>query len=126
MWRSRCGSLNGSGRRKRSSIRLKMEVFRPIPSARVITAITVNPGDLRSCRNAKRNSFMIAISLKVFLSFCSQGDDRIDTRGTACGNKTGDQRDSGQNQSHNDHRPQIGSADTEEKALKKPRGNKHA
>src|SRR6476661_9070099 len=87
----RDGSLNGSGRRKRSSIRLKIEVFKPIPSARVTTAMTVNPGDLRSCRNAKRISFMIAVSLKVFSSFCAQRDDWIDARGAAGWHAAGDQ-----------------------------------
>jgi hypothetical protein len=33
---------------KRSLIKLKIVVFSPIPSANVITAIAVNPGDLRS------------------------------------------------------------------------------
>src|SRR5438477_5743241 len=37
---------------------LKIAVFAPIPSASVITAMRVNPGDFRSCRRAKRRSFM--------------------------------------------------------------------
>jgi hypothetical protein len=37
---------------------------------------------------------MIAVSLKVFSSFCSQGDDRIYTRGAASRNAAGDQSDS--------------------------------
>src|SRR5215469_3482387 len=95
-------SLNGSGRRKRSSIRLKMEVFRPIPSARVMTAITVNPGDLRSCRNAKRSSFIIAVSLKVFSSFCAQRYNRIDTRRAASRYAAGNQSDKHQRRHRDD------------------------
>src|SRR6476469_8057344 len=91
--RTRSGSWNGSPFRKRSLISEKIAVFSPIPSARVTTAMTVNPGDLRSCRNAKRISFMIAVSLKVFLSFCAQRDDWIHARGAPGWHAAGDQRD---------------------------------
>src|SRR5437016_5396219 len=37
---------------------LKIAVFAPMPSASVSTAMNVNPGDFRSCRRAKRRSFM--------------------------------------------------------------------
>ena len=58
-WRTRAGSLNGSPFRNRSLISEKIAVFSPIPSVRVITARSVNPGDLRSCRRAKRRSVII-------------------------------------------------------------------
>src|SRR5947208_16257359 len=107
----RCGSLNGSGRMKRSWIRLKIEVFNPMPSARVMTAMAVNPGDLRSCRNAKRNSFMIAVSLKVFSSLCAQCDDRIHTRGATSWHAAGDQGDSEKRKHGAQHSPGVDGAD---------------
>ncbi len=48
-----------SPRRKSSLIRVKIAVFNPMPSVRVITARRVNPGDLRNCRRAKRRSVII-------------------------------------------------------------------
>jgi hypothetical protein len=42
----------------RRFIRLNIEVFRPMPRASVRIAIAVKPGDLASCRNANRRSFM--------------------------------------------------------------------
>src|SRR4030095_7361863 len=60
-WSARDGSLNGRPRRKRSLIKLKMAVLRPIPSARVIKARRVNPGALINCRKAKRTSVIIII-----------------------------------------------------------------
>src|SRR4029453_6391474 len=71
-WTTRDGSLKGRPRRKRSLIKLKIAVFRPIPSASVMTAINVKPGDLRSWRRA---------NFKSFISFGTQGDYRIDARG---------------------------------------------
>src|SRR5262245_38148525 len=91
-------------------IRLKIEVFRPIPSARVRTAMTVNPGDLRSCRNAKRNSFMIAVSLKSSSSFGSHRDNWIDTRGTTRWHTAGDQSDDDQRNYGCDYRSNINCA----------------
>src|SRR5215468_1882638 len=38
---------------------VKIAVVAPIPSARVITAVVVNPGALRICRNASRKSASI-------------------------------------------------------------------
>src|SRR6478609_7185177 len=70
----RDGSLNGSRRRKRSLIKLKIAVFSPIPSASVTTAINVNPGDFRSCRRA---------NLRSLILFCAQRDYRIDAHGAA-------------------------------------------
>src|SRR6266404_5436498 len=57
---SRLDSRKGRPRRKRSLIKLKMAVFNPIPSASVIRASKVNPGDLRNCRKAKRRSVIIS------------------------------------------------------------------
>src|SRR4029077_18849166 len=54
--RSACGK--GNGRRSTPSTTEKIAVFAPIPSARVRTATTVKPGDLRSWRNASFKSFM--------------------------------------------------------------------
>ena len=54
----RDGSLNGSPRRKRSLIKLKIVVFRPIPSARVTIAMKVKAGVCLNLRSAKRMSFM--------------------------------------------------------------------
>src|SRR5882757_1751579 len=82
----RDGSLNGSRRRKRSLIKLKIAVFSPMPSARVRTATTVNPGDLRSWRTANFRSFM---------SLGAQRDNRIDTCGAAGWYKTGKQSGDG-------------------------------
>src|SRR5580693_8577167 len=41
--------------------RVKMAVVAPIPSVRVMTAVAVTPGVLRSCRNASRNSISIVV-----------------------------------------------------------------
>src|SRR5438552_4752195 len=108
MCTSRCGSLNGNGRRKRSSIRLKIEVFKPIPSASVRTAMTVNPGDLRSCRNAKRNSF---------ISFCSQRHDWINARCAACRYPRSQERRDEEKQPHAEINPRIDAFDFEKHTL---------
>ena len=41
------------------STREKIAVLAPIPSARVNTAVSVNPGDFSNCRNANFRSFSI-------------------------------------------------------------------
>src|SRR5947207_4112053 len=74
MCTSRCGSLNGSPRRNRSLIKLKIAVFSPMPSASVRTAIKVNPGDLRSWRKA---------NFRSFISLGAQCLNRIDKCGAA-------------------------------------------
>src|SRR6266567_4579238 len=79
---TRSGSENGRPRRKRSCIKLKIAVFMPIPMASVMTASKVKPGDLRSCRRAKRRSF---------ISFSAQCLNWIDMRGAARGKKTGEE-----------------------------------
>src|SRR5438045_3358771 len=53
---------------------LKMAVLAPMPSASVMIAIAVNPGDFRSCRRANFRSFML---------FSAQSDDWIDARSAA-------------------------------------------
>src|SRR5260370_38559029 len=58
MCTKRSGSLNGNPRKNRSLIKLKIAVFKPIPSASVAMAMNVNAGDCRSLRNAKRTSFI--------------------------------------------------------------------
>src|SRR6266576_2423005 len=83
MCTTRPGSLNGRPRKNRSLIKLKMAVFSPIPSASVITARKVKPGDLRSWRRANRRSF---------ISLCAQSFDWIDMRSAACRNQTSEQR----------------------------------
>src|SRR6266566_9347360 len=90
---TRSGSENGRPRRKRSCIRLKMAVFMPMPSARVSTATVVKPGDLRSCRRAKRRSF---------ISFSAQCLNRIDMRGATRRKKTGNERGGGQHRARNE------------------------
>src|SRR5436853_4726310 len=57
--RTRSGFWNGRPFRKRSLISEKIAVFSPIPSARVITANKLNPGDFTSWRRAKRRSVII-------------------------------------------------------------------
>src|SRR6267378_4787100 len=94
----RDGSLNGSRRRKRSLIKLKIAVFSPIPSASVTTAIKVNPGDLRSWRRA---------NLRSLILFCAQRDYRIDPRGAAGWYKTGKQSGDGKSCSSNGNQKQI-------------------
>jgi hypothetical protein len=48
----RFASGYGSGRRSTALITLKIAVFAPMPNASVRTAMSVNPGDLRSWRRA--------------------------------------------------------------------------
>src|SRR5213595_1128711 len=83
MCTSRCGSLNGSPRRNRSLIKLKIAVFSPMPSASVRTAIKVNPGDLRSWRRANFRSFIL---------FGAERYHRIDASRATCWDEAGNQR----------------------------------
>src|SRR6476659_6937431 len=62
---AREGSLNGRPRKKRSLIKLKMAVFRPIPRARVSKARSVNPGALSNWRKAKRTSVIITTAVEI-------------------------------------------------------------
>src|SRR6476660_3856623 len=124
--RTRSGSWNGRPFRKRSLISEKIAVFSPIPSARVTTAMTVNPGDLRSCRNAKRISFMIAVSLKVLLSFCAQRDDWIDARVAAGWHAAGDQGNEHQRNYGCDYSPGIDCADVVKQRHQRAAGSNRA
>jgi hypothetical protein len=56
----------GSGRSMIESTSEKIAVFAPIPSASVNTAVSVNPGDFRNCRNANFRS----LSMVSFLVAC--------------------------------------------------------
>src|SRR5262249_21383485 len=78
--RSACGNVSGCSTNVLNA--LKSAVFAPIPSASVTTATRVNPGDLRSWRKA---------NLRSFISFCAQGLNRIDVRGTSCWQQTREQ-----------------------------------
>jgi hypothetical protein len=71
---TRDGSLNGSPRKNRSLIKLKIVVFSPIPSANVMIAIAVNAGDFRSWRKA---------NFKSFILFGAKCNNRINTRSAA-------------------------------------------
>ena len=53
---SRSGSLKGNGFSSTALIRLKMELFAPIPKASVRTATTVKPGVFASVRQPYRRS----------------------------------------------------------------------
>src|SRR5947207_11896953 len=55
---NRSKSSKGNGRSRSVLIALKMAVFAPMHKASAITAIKVNPGDLRNCRRANRRSFI--------------------------------------------------------------------
>src|SRR4029434_8404520 len=83
------GFSKGSGLRRTASKTVKMAVLAPIPSARVRTAIRVNPGDFLSSRRAKRKSVSIR-SMFVRQSFGVQRDDRIDAAGAPRGNPAGE------------------------------------
>src|SRR5712691_6700494 len=121
---TRSGSENGRPRRKRSCIKLKIAVFMPMPSASVSTARKVNPGDLRSWRRAKWRSFMIAVSLKVFSSFCAQRDDRIHTCSTASWHAAGDQRNCQKRKHSDQHSSGIDGADVvKQRHQRATRGN---
>src|SRR5437588_9475488 len=85
MWTTRSGSLNGRLRKKRSLIRLKMAVFKPIPSASVRMAMKVNAGDCQSFRKAKRRSLMKTL-------FGAQRLHWIDKRGATRRQQTRQQR----------------------------------
>src|SRR5258705_10535283 len=98
MWTARDGSLNGSPRKKRSLIKLKIVVFNPIPSANVMIAIAVNAGDLRSWRKANFRSF-ISLGAKCL--------NRIDKRGAARRNQPRQQRGNGQNDCGRAHEQRI-------------------
>src|SRR3954464_15613568 len=90
----RSASRYGKRSRKTALTTVKMALFTPIPSARVRTATNVKPGDFRSCRKAKRKSFMIW-SHVASPSFGAESDNRIDARG-AGGGEQGSESDAGE------------------------------
>src|SRR6516162_10893647 len=59
-----------------------MAALAPMPSASVMTATAVNPGDLRSWRRA---------NLRSFISFGAQRLDRIDVSSAPCWQQTREQ-----------------------------------
>src|SRR5205809_5266563 len=98
----RDGSLNGSRRRNRSLIKLKIVVFSPMPSARVRIATSVNPGDLWSWRRA---------NLRSFISFGPQRHDWINARRATGWHAAPDQRDSQKRKHCDQHSPGVDGAD---------------
>src|SRR6266480_3182330 len=89
--RSDCGK--GSGRRRMELITAKIARFAPRQIATVARAVTVNAGDLRSWRRAKRTSF---------ISFSAQSLDWIYARGASSRKKTGKEGGSGQHRARNE------------------------
>src|SRR5262249_48576811 len=79
---SACGYGNGS--KSAASTTVKIAVVAPMPSAIVITAMKVNPGDFRSWRRA---------NLRSFISFGAQCSNWINVCGTPGREQTCDQRD---------------------------------
>src|SRR4029453_16568333 len=94
MWTTRDGSLNSSPRKKRSLIKLKIVVFSPIPSAKVITAINVNAGDLRGWRKA---------NFKSLISFGAESFNNIDARSARRGHHRRDYCDRQQDKRRGGH-----------------------
>ena len=90
------GSWNGRPCRNRSLIRLKMAVFIPMPSARVITARRVNAGDFRSWRMSEaeidHGNLRFDCDFRLENSFGAESDDWIDAGGAARG-QPGSDRD---------------------------------
>src|SRR5438477_7619275 len=80
----RSASGYGSGRRRTALTMLKIAVFAPIPSARVMIATAENAGFLISCRKASR---------RLLITKC---DHWIDASGAARRNETGSCRHGGQ------------------------------
>src|SRR5436190_1128688 len=102
MCTTRPGSLNGRPPKKRSLIKLKIAVFRPIPRASVRTARQVKAGDFRSWRRANRRSF---------ISLCAQSFDWIDMRSAARREKTGKECGGSQHHAGNEKGEWIAWAD---------------
>ena len=66
------------------------------------------------------------LSFRFKKSFGAQCLDRVDQRGATRRHKTGNEGNSGQDESDGEHRSQIGCADAKEESLKQTRRNKHA
>src|ERR1044071_7052351 len=89
----RLASRYGKRSRKTALTTVKMALLTPIPSASVRTATNVKPGDFKSCRKAKRRSFIVSLHVtRHFFSFGAKGYDGIDSRGAA-GRKPGSESD---------------------------------
>src|SRR5580658_3256220 len=58
-------------------MRVKIAVVAPIPNASVITAVVVNPGAFRSCRNASRKSASIRPSQSHLVGSTRKGGRRF-------------------------------------------------
>src|SRR5437762_1603840 len=108
MWTTRCGSLKERPRRNRSLIRLKIAVFSPIPSASVISASKVKPGDLSNCRKAKRKS----VIMMPFFLLVAQRHHGIDFHGATGGHVTGQQCSRAEQRNHDRVNRSVVRADT--------------
>src|SRR5712671_5097531 len=93
------GCAKGRPRRKKLSMRVKIALFAPIPSARVKTAMKVKAGALSSWRRAKRRSFI------------AQGNNRIDPGGAAGGKPAGEEGNSRERDDGGEERAGIEAAD---------------
>src|SRR5262249_59973982 len=94
----RAGSENGRPRKSRSWIKLNIAVFMPMAMASVSTARQLKAGLFRSCRSAKRISFIRRLMRDAcyLISFGSHCLDRIDSCRSARRKETGKQRGGGQ------------------------------
>src|SRR5438270_2584080 len=90
---TRDGSLNGSPRKNKSLIKLKIAVFAPMASASVTTAMMVNPGVLARVRSAYLRSEIIGIYHELIAcerSFGAKCNHRINPRSAARRQPAGD------------------------------------
>src|SRR4030095_5894875 len=93
VWTTRDGSWKGSPRRNKSFIKLKIAVLAPMASARVTTAMMVNPGVLASVRSAYLKSEIIRLQREFDgceSSFGTKSNNRINARRAARGEPTRD------------------------------------
>src|SRR5215510_6394693 len=102
---------------------VKMAALAPMPSARVMITTNVNPGDLRSCRRAKRMSFNMEV-IRSSGSFGSQRDDWIDARSAAGWHAARDQSDEYQRNYGCDHSSGIDCAHVVKQRHQRAAGSK--
>ncbi len=81
----RCGSAKGNGRSSVASTRAKIALLAPMPRARVVTAMAVNAGAWRNCRNAnptsdRRSSSQVVIFISRSLLRLSSTNSRFTLR----------------------------------------------
>src|SRR3954463_7059187 len=98
-----------------------------MPSARVRTAMTVNPGDFRSWRKAKRRSFMAIFDFGFSIfdlknSFGAEGSHGIHLGGAARRDEAGNQRHHGHDQGGTEKRADGQRRHAEENALHRTPG----